>query len=155
MAIVPARQAHSPDNHSRGNLIVTGDYGNWIFSQTFYPQPGAPSNVPYMLEKLKMHSTQEYSFYDRDETEKQIKERLAELNNSDNCGYKGSKLKELLEYYKECLEQVDDEIDYIERARNIPRFMDCESCMILGKVLNKQLEVVFLAFDEICKRLES
>lgn len=133
-----------------GCLLVTGDYGNWVFCRPFAPDAEVSVSEPYWLEKLRNSSSQDPCEYNSDILSEAIKERISEL---EDIGYEGDKLKIIRGYYEECLDNVEDEISYISTARNIPSCLDFES-IIISKDLKFWLKAVFDGFDEMCRRLK-
>jgi len=128
-------------------LIVTGDYSNWMFDREFHPSADGRVSDYYWIEKLKRSSCQEPEEFDAEETEAQIKKLLAEEDDLD---------EQEKEYLEGCLNNVGDgEFDYTRYAHreNIGRFQDHESVPHCKKI-KIQLQVVFDAFDEICRRMK-
>lgn len=133
--------------NSCGILAVTGDCGNWIFCREFHPSPNGEVSDSYWCEKLRISSTQQPSEYSSKETEKEINS-LLEDNDEDLSTNEKEYLRDLLLY-------VDDgEIYYLAYAHdNIPEGRDHEF-VPYRKELSPMLEVVFDAFDEICRRMK-
>jgi hypothetical protein len=135
-------------------MTVTGDFGNWIFCRPFHPSPKGGVSEQYWIEKLRISSSQELARYDADETEKEIKELIK--NGLEEYGYKDDELKEIKDWFKELLQEVDDELNYTYKAfreYGRPNFIDGEQIPLCKKV-NQWLLIIFDAFDEICRRLE-
>ena len=133
-------------------LLVTGDVGNWVFCREFHPSDKGFVSGHYWLEKLSTRSEQvgvEFSSEDTiEEIEAGINGGLAEY------GYDGDELEEAIEYYKELLTYSDSPWEYEGFAySNIPSFMDAEEVPNCKKT-KLRLQIVFDAFDEICKRME-
>ena len=105
----------------------------------------------YWAEKLTYASCQEPFEYDAEETEKDIKEQLNV--GLEEYGYTGERLKEMKEYFEECLNYVNDEYEYIKVAREYPSFCDSET-MIVRRKPKVWLSYVFDGFDEICRRIK-
>jgi hypothetical protein len=152
-----------------GILAVTGDYGNWIFCREFIPAEKNSVSDGYWLEKLRISSSQQPSSYDSKETAKELHNRIKELNDEwketeeeyendqHNSKYLSLKTKheETLEYFNDCLNTVDDELDYTYQAyRNMPNYYDYEF-PVFEKSLNVWLLIIFDGFDEICNRLDT
>ena len=129
--------------NAQGILAVTGDYGNWIFCREFHPAADNFVSDSYWCEKLRISSTQKISDYDPEGTKKEIEERLKEDDlGEDEKDY----LNDLFNYVDECEER------YMVYAHdNLPKNRDYEFIPITKK-LNPWLEVIFDAFDEICRR---
>jgi len=129
--------------NTQGILAITGDYGNWIFCREFHPSPDGFVSDSYWLEKLRMVSTQKPTDFDPEGTRVEINERLKEEDiDEEEKVY----LEDLLNQVYECEER------YLVYAHdNLPKNRDHEFVPIVKK-LNPWLEVIFDAFDEICKR---
>jgi len=136
-----------------GILTVTGDYSNWLFCRSFLPTPDGRVSDHYWLEKLRIASTQNGEEFSSELTKKEIEQHLAELKEED---WKPEILEEIKEYYTECLNVVEDgEWVYSAYAyQNFPSFWDHE-CVPFRKRIKPHLQVVFDAFEEICKRLKA
>jgi hypothetical protein len=137
-------------NDDRG-LSVFGDFGNWIFCRPFHPSPKGYVCESYWNEKLKIGSSQDHAKYDSEETEKQIN---ALINGGlEEYGFKEEELEKNIEFFKDLLSYVDDELEYTYHAyRDCPQGVDNE-LIPLCKKGSVQLEIIFDAFDEICNRL--
>lgn len=138
--------------NTNGLLVVTGDYGNWLFCREFHPSPTGSVSSHYWVEKMQYASCQDPKEYSAEDTAEDIQERLNELEED---GYTGEQLQAMRSYYEDCLRNVDDFYEYIQSARDYPSFVDSEGTMIIRKRLNIQLEIVFDAFDEICRRMKA
>lgn len=138
-------------------LIVSGDYGNWMFCREFHPSEEGGVSDGYWLEKLRMNSTQEPYEYNSEETAELIKEKLKDLDEEyDNGDIDEKEYNQYKEYYvEECLYYVDDEIEYLYNAfrGDKPSNLDYEDVPYV-RTVKPQLNIVFDAFDEICKRLK-
>lgn len=136
------------------NLFVIGDYGHWVFCRPFIPSPGGHVSDGYWVEKLKMMSAQDPYEYSPEETANDIQELLD--HGLEEHGYQEEELKEAKEWYSELLKETDDYLDYISKAYRDPHkpsFIDYED-IPRQNILNIQLEIIFDAFDEICRRIE-
>ncbi len=134
--------------NTQGILAVTGDYGNWIFCREFTPSPDGFVSDSYWCEKLKISSTQKISDYSPEETRKEIEEKLKNAADEDLDDNDIEYLKDLLNQADECEER------YMVYAHdNLPNNRDHEFVPCIKK-LNPWLEVIFDAFDEICRREE-
>lgn len=139
-------------NDSRG-LSVFGDFGNWVFCRPFHPSADGGVSDMYWNEKLKIGSSQDHARYDAEETEKELKEKInGEL---EEYGYEGEDLEKAIEWYKDLLDYVDDELEYTYHAYrgDNPTEIDYENIPFVKKG-SVQLEIIFDAFDEICGRLK-
>jgi hypothetical protein len=131
--------------NTNGVMVVTGDYGNWIFCREFHPSPENGVSDCYWCEKLKNSSTQECYEFDEDSTKETIDELLKEDDLSE----------EEIEYLEGCLDALcNGEFDYTYFAyrENIGRFEDGES-VPCDKKIKSWLLTIFDGFDEICRRL--
>jgi hypothetical protein len=150
------KQPHTSDRNikfinTNGILAVTGDYGNWIFCREFHPSPDGGVSDGYWDEKLQIASCQVAQEYDAEATRREVQQLIS--GGLEEYGYRDTQLAAMKEYYEECLDQVDDEIEYLAVARNHPPFTDCES-IIFRKKPKIWLLCVFDGFDEICRRLK-
>lgn len=136
-----------------GVLVVTGDYGNWIFCREFHPSEEGFVSGGYWCEKLQIASTQEPYEMDSDaiieELHRMVKEGAAEY------GWEGNELEEMKEYYTNCLDYAEEskEIYQAFAHQNYPSFTDYE-CVVYLTDYKVWLKCVFDAFNEICRRLE-
>lgn len=136
------------------NLLVTGDFGNWVFCRPFIPSPEGEVSEGYWIEKLKMNSIQNFENYDFDSIEKDIQELID--NGLEDYGYTGDKLKEAKEWFSNLLDYTDDPIEYVYHAfrdYSKPDFIDYEMIPTY-KEFPVRLKIVFDAFEEICRRLK-
>jgi hypothetical protein len=131
--------------NTSGILAVTGDYGNWIFCREFHPSKDGGVSDGYWIEKLRSASTQKPYDFDSDIAQKEI----ANLLESEDYNFTIEE-REWLESLSDTA--YDGEYAYIAEAMNRPN--DFEAEMIpRGEKVNYWLEVIFDAFEEICKRL--
>lgn len=137
--------------NSCGILTVDGDFGRWSFNREFHPSALGCVSDYYWCEKLQIGSQQEYSKYDSDKTKKEIK--LLIKSGLKDYGYSGDELKRLKLEFTDLLNYVDDEIEYIQKAYREIEIYDNE---IIPFVKTKfvQLDVIFDAFEELCKRIK-
>ena len=128
-----------------GIMAVAGDYCNWIFCREFHPSSDGFVSDHYWCEKLKISSAQKPYDFDPKGTEKDIVERLGELELDDDDGR---------EYLEDLVLHLDEgEERYLVYAYdNLPDGRDHEFIPHTKK-LNVLLEVIFDAFDEICRRM--
>jgi hypothetical protein len=138
------------------NLIVTGDYSNWIFDRDFTPNASEEAQISndYWCEKVQLSSTQKPYEYDSERTIKEIQERIDELKKEDD-DYGKEEHREEIECLEECIPHADDSSDmrYLCFAHdNKPSHLDHESVIYCKKV-HPQLLVVFDAFEIVCKML--
>jgi hypothetical protein len=139
-------------NDSEG-LTVFGDFGRWSFCRPFHPSTDGGVSDGYWNEKLKMHSSQDHAKYDAEETRKELQEWIK--TGLEEYGYEGKKLKKLKGFYKHLLDYVDDELEYTYHAFRSDWDVDLDYEQVpFCKKGSYQLEIVFDAFDEICRRLK-
>ena len=128
-----------------------------MFCREFHPSEEGYVSDGYWLEKLRMNSTQEPYKYNSEETAELIKEKLKDLEEEyDNGDIDEKEYNQYKEYYvEECLYYVDDEIEYLYNAfrGNNSSNLDYEDVPYV-RTVKPQLNIVFDAFDEICKRLK-
>ena len=138
--------------NSCGVMSVTGDYGNWIFCREFHPSLDGYVSDCYWCEKLRIGSTQSDRNYDASATMEEIEKQLN--GGLEDEGYEGEKLKTYKDYLETCLEHVDEEIDYNYHAfsYDMPDFLTAEDVIRMTK-MPFWLEVIFDAFEEVCRRL--
>ena len=130
--------------NTQGIMAITGDYGNWIFCREFHPSHDGFVSAHYWCEKLQISSTQKYSDFSSYETEKDINKRLTD--DEDLSDEDKEYLNDLLNYVHECEERY-----MVYAYDNLPKDRDHEFIPLVKK-LNPWLEVIFDAFEEICKR---
>lgn len=135
--------------NSCGSLTVTGDFGNWVFCREFHPSADGYVSDGYWGEKLSMSSVQEYSKYDSERTEKEIR-RYIRIGLKE-YGFEGDELKKIKEQFKELLEHTEDELSYTHFAYRESEIEDYEIIPYV-KTAHRWLFVVFDAFEELCKR---
>ena len=134
-----------------GSLIVKGDFGNWIFSREFIPNATKEKiSDSYWDEKLELHSTQESEVWDESSIIEDIDRAILEIA---EMGYDESEIEEATEFFKSARTYADNEIDYVCFCReNHPDFLNTE-IIPNGKVRNNRLNIIYDAFEEICRRL--
>jgi len=137
-------------NDSRG-LTVFGDFGRWSFCRPFHPDADTFVSDGYWAEKLKIGSCQESSIYDGDRTYNELQELID--TGLEDYGYEGLELENHKEFLKSLQQYTDDEIEYTYEAYRNNSDFDLEMIPFC-KTRIHQLEIVFDAFDEICKRLK-
>jgi len=134
-------------------LSVFGDFGNWVFCRPFHPSPDGYVSEMYWNEKLKIGSTQEHAEYDGEETYKELQEMID--TGFEDYGYEGDVLESAKEWFRGLQKYTDDEIEYTYEAyRGVnPANVDYDY-IPFAKKGSVQLEIIFDAFDEICRRLK-
>lgn len=137
-----------------GVLVVTGDYGNWIFCREFHPTSDGFVSDYYWCEKLQINSEQKPYEFDSENTEKELKEGIEK--GLKDYGYEGERLEKMKEYYQDCLNYVyNSEFEYTSFAyNNMLSWMDSEDVPFV-KSIKIHLKYVFDAFDEICIRMKN
>lgn len=135
----------------QGSLIVKGDFGNWIFCREFIPTATKEKvSDRYWDEKLKSHSTQKSDVWDESYIIEAIDAIILEL---DEMGYEGNELEEATTFFNSAKTYTDNEIDFVAYCReNHPTFLDTD-IIPDGKVRHNWLNVIYDAFEEICRRL--
>lgn len=141
-----------------GVLLVTGDYSRWSFCREFHPSAEGRVSDYYWCEKLSIGSSQTYSDYSPDKTHETLVEELDNYikdKTEENPKFdEENEDDDILNYYKNCISNTDDELDYTYCAyRNLPKGIDGESVTFMKKI-KPQLQVVFDAFEEICRRMK-
>ena len=132
--------------NTNGVLVVTGDWGNWIFCREFHPGPKNGVSDGYWCEKLQIASSQEPYEYDEDATRVGLNERLCDAEEPPD--------EKTKEYLLECLDRCGEEFYYLAWAHdNMPHGYDHEYVVNRRKI-KPWLQVVFDGFDEICRRMK-
>lgn len=135
-------------------LLVTGDYGNWVFNRPFVPDEKNFVLDSYWFEKLRTSSIQVFEHLDWNSIENEIKHLIKK--GLKEYGYSGEKLKKAKIWFKELLENCEDKLDYEHKAYrdyDMPSFIDYEMIPYY-KEIPIWLLIVFDAFDEICFRIK-
>jgi hypothetical protein len=133
-------------------LTVTGDFGNWVFCRPFVPSNEGYVEDHYWVEKLKIHSCQVPGSYDSEETYKEINEYY-NSKLEDKGSYSKEEWGELEEWITRIKRYSDDELEYTYNVyREKPIFIDYEDIPFCKKI-SVQLDYIFDAFDEMCRRL--
>lgn len=136
-----------------GNLIITGDFGNYIFCREFHISDDSHGlSDGYFHEKLSIHSYQDVYKFDSELTEKNIIELIDEV---DDYTTDENKKEELLDYYNRLIDNVDDETEYDYIAyREKPNFLDYEDVPKVRDYVTS-FKCVMDAYDEIVRRLSN
>ncbi|WP_044213509.1 hypothetical protein [Flammeovirga sp. OC4] len=139
--------------NDENGLTVTGDFGVWVFERNFIPCKGFKINKMYWSEKLIATSIREYCEYDPIQTCEAIE---AIINNDlEDWGYEGEELENQKEFYEDLLNYVDDEIEYKYHAyRSLFPFDVDHDGIPYFKKGSVKLDVIFDAFEEICRRMK-
>lgn len=139
--------------NTNGVMIVTGDYGNWIFCREFHPSSDGGVSDGYWHEKLQTKSTQDGLEFDSESTKEEIEDGLKK--GLEEIGYEGDELEEMKEYYTDLLMYVEcSQWEYEGFAySNMPSFFEGEDVPNLKKT-KQWLRIVFDGFDEICRRIK-
>lgn len=72
------------------SLLITGDYGNWVFNRPFIPSSGESVCDNYWLEKMRMSSQQKFDELDWDNIEQDINNLIN--GGLEEIGYDGDEL---------------------------------------------------------------
>lgn len=137
--------------NSCGILTVDGDYGRFSFNREFHPSRDGAVCDHYWLEKLRIGNDLKWDEYDSEETEKEL--RILIDKGLEEQGYEGEQLDKLKEQLTDLLTYVDDKITYEYHAyRDNLVDLDYEDIPYVKKK-NVRLDIIFDAFDEICKRI--
>jgi hypothetical protein len=136
--------------NTNGVMVVTGDYGNWMFCREFHPSPDGMVSDYYWCEKIKIASTQEPFEFDYEATEKEILEAI-----NVEGGFEGDDLEIMTEYYESLLDKVHEgEFYYEAYAYGEMPYLITSGCVPNNKKIKHWLLCVFDAFEEICSRLK-
>ncbi len=81
--------------NTNGVMVVTGDYGNWMFCREFHPSAKGHVSGGYWDEKLQMASEQKSSKYDSKATEKELQEYMDKHNKVLNVIHRFKEINEL------------------------------------------------------------
>jgi hypothetical protein len=149
-----------------GRTIVTGDFGDWIFSREFHPASDGSVSEEYWCEKLVIANQYvKFSEFSAEETQKSLKYEMeailgdrvehyiSDMNSigtTDPLHLSEIDSKEL-EYYYKCYDNVHEE-SYEEISHNYPDHMDFEDVISCEEIV-PSLKCVFSAFNEMCKRM--
>lgn len=135
----------------RGLLVVTGDFGNWIFCREFHPKKGEFVSDSYWCEKAEINSMQKVYDFDGDQTTKELQDMIN--GKLEEIGFDDEELQAAKDYFEGLIPFADDEFQYITRAYNdLPGFMDIDY-VVHAKMINCRLQIIFDAFDEMCNRV--
>lgn len=135
--------------NSCGNMMVKGDFGNWVFNREFHPSKDGGVSSYYWDEKLEIGSKQKSHKFDTDKTLKLINKFKDEFDED----YGREMDDEELEWVENLENSVYDEYEYIYTAyRENPPSVETED-VPFGEVRHFWLNVVYDAFDELCKRM--
>ena len=139
--------------NTNGIMAVTGDYGNWMFCREFHPSAEGRVSSGYWCEKLQIASSQNGYEFDSEGTREEIQYGIEK--GLEEYGYTGEELEEAKEYYEYLLNYVDESEWYYEANAytEMPSFFDSEGVPNVKKV-KIWLQIVFDAFDEICRRMK-
>lgn len=147
--------------NSGGVMMVTGDFGNFVFCREFHPSADGAVHEKYWLEKLKMKSCQNPGVFDADETRNEIEACLDVIKEDhDSDEYHLWDNHKEARYYLMLRDLIDNgcsEIEYDFHAYYSEEFLhsglDNEDVPKKKKYVD-YLETVFDGFDEICIRLK-
>lgn len=138
--------------NTNGVLVVTGDYGNWMFCRSFVPDKDTSVSDMYWVEKLHLSSTQQGLEFDRETTKRELEYQIQ--SGLVAYGYQDTELTDMELFYNDCLLNIDESKEnYLSNAyQELPSWNDGESIVYHEKPKTR-LQYVFDGFDEICKRL--
>ena len=138
--------------NSCGILTVDGDYGRYSFCREFHPSPNGYVSDHYWLEKLRIGNDLKWDEYDAEETKKEIKTLIKK--GLKDYGYEGEELQKLKRQLTDLLDHVEGEISYKYHAY---RDLDIDDWELIPyvKQRNIRIDIIFDAFEEICKRLST
>jgi hypothetical protein len=141
-----------------GKLLVTGDYGNYVFDRCFVPDADNEGvSVPYWLGKLRQNSCQKpCQDIDFEMTNEILAERIADLHvEAIGRGLTDEEQQEV-DYYIDMINYGESNVYmYVAEAINSkPDHLDSEALGFISYKLNPQIQVVFDAFNHICKLLK-
>ena len=134
--------------NTEDRLIVTGDYGDWMFSREFWPSAENGVSQGYWLEKLRASMGRREDW----ELDKEyIRDRIKEFP---DVVYRNEEVpEEVTEWLEDLENSIDDTLEYTYCAfREKPEEVEYED-VPYSKKIPVQLLIVFEAFDEICRRL--
>ena len=138
-------------------MMVTGDYGTWVFDREFHPSPEGSVRNGYWLEKLEdINTGQTGKEFDPEGTLAEIDEMMKECAEENGIDLDDEwNDNETYQYLKTCKRSIEDgEMCYLAHAYgNYPSNMDYE-CVPHIKKVKYHLLVIFDAFEEICRRLK-
>ena len=130
-----------------GHLIVDGDYGTWIFCREFRPSIGGSVSTSYWCEKLEADSTQSAMIYDSDVAVKEVKELAAKEKEY------GCNIEDVFSWLDDLEAAASgSEYEYIATVMDYPDGIETEDIPD-GRIVNPRLQIIFDAFEEICRRL--
>lgn len=138
-------------NDDRG-LSVFGDFGNWIFCRPFHPSADGFVSDMYWNEKLKISSSQDHARYDGEETYNELKELVD--SGLEDMGFDGAELETHKEELTQLMQHTDDEIEYTYEAFRGRLTLDYDYIPFCKKG-SVQLQIIFDAFDEMCRRMKN
>ena len=136
-----------------GLTVVTGDFGNFLFNNVFYPSKDNFVSDEYWVEKLRLNSTQQGIEYSPEKTKELLEYEIKE--GLEAYGYEGEELREITNFYKQALKYVESEEECKKFifGNDKPFFIDYEELPICYEPLNK-LKIIFDSFEEICSRIK-
>lgn len=135
--------------NTEGRLLVTGDYRDWLFCREFHPSPDGHVSFGYWMEKLRTSMGHMDWDLDWDAIQKEIDEFPSRYTDDDL-----TVPEEVTDWLRDLETHMDDKLDYEYCAfREKPSQIDYEDVPYCRKV-PIQLDIVFDAFNEICRRLK-
>lgn len=153
------QKGKSPDeyicfiNDFRG-LTVRGDYSDWVFCRNFIPHPDNKTITEhYWIEKLQIANTSmEFKSLDFEATQKALEKEFEWVDKGEYTQEEWEKIEEWKEEIIGTLES-GDEVEYLYMAYRLSNPLDWDGEYFpYYKKVPIHLEVVFDAFEEICRR---
>lgn len=135
-----------------GLCLVTGDFYNWVFCRGFHPTKDGSVSDHYWCEKLQLSSSQNPYKWSAKKCRSEIEEKIKEL---EDCDYEPKEIDELKEFWNNCLNHIEDGCSVYYEAYahgEKPYYLEHED-IPRGIVIQPYLEIIFDAFEEICKRM--
>lgn len=149
----------------KGRLLVTGDYGDWVFTREFIPGEDEPVSEGYWLEKLRI-SNPYMEFPLAWEYIKEAILKFPEEHGEKVTRYEGEygdieKVEyEVPEDVQDWLDELmwyaedEDTVSYLYTAyRKTPQDIEYSN-VPYSRSTPYWLDVIFDAFDEICRRIK-
>jgi len=141
--------------NGHGVLLVVGDYYRWSFCREFHPSATGSVSDSYWVEKLRIGNLMNPYEFSMDLVKEEFEELKEDYIRNEHGWYEEDAVKEVCEFVDRCIQMCEDEHEYIDYVRrNIPEALDWED-IPTGKRVPIQLNIIFDAFEEICKRIKN
>lgn len=145
-------------------LLITGDFGNYVFNRSFYPNEENYVSVSYWNQKL-IGEAHELEFNeivkDLEEALDKYVENKMEEEPDEDCEDKDEYIMmnsdDVMDYYEKCIELAENRDDsykffaYNDYPDDLAE--DYGDVVIHEKTLER-LRIVYDAFNEICRRVQ-